>query len=240
MLMEGLLAVFVIIAVAAGIGLVSEGSELSGAAAWGAHYSSWTAAQGLPAKVGAFVKGSANMLTRIGIPLNVALAIMGVFVASFAGTTLDTATRIQRHVVTELATSIKLKPLANKYTATAFAVVTAGFLALIKEGGKGGLILWPLFGATNQLLACLALLVVTVYLAKKGKPIVYTFIPMLFMLIMTGWAMIHNLVTFYREGLLHLLIIGAIVVALEIWMIVEAFGVLVSARRAPALQEPGS
>jgi carbon starvation protein len=239
MLMEGLLAVFVVIAVAAGIGLATKGSELSGVAAWTAHYSSWAEASSLGKKVGAFVNGSANMLTRIGIPMSVALAIMGVFVASFAGTTLDTATRIQRYVVSELAASMKLKALSNKYTATAFAVVTAGFLALVKGGGAGGLILWPLFGATNQLLACLALLVVTVYLAKKGKPIVYTFIPMLFMMVMTGWAMIYNLVMFYREGLgsLHLLVIGIIVVALEAWMIVEAFGVLLSTRRARSPQQ---
>ncbi len=111
----------------------------------------------------------------------------------------------------------------------------------MKKGGEGGLILWPLFGATNQLLACLALLVVTVYLAKKGKPVIYTLLPMLFMMVMTGWAMVLNILGFYRAGTasLHLLIIGIIVMALEVWMVLEAFGILINLRRSPAPQQEG-
>ncbi|MCG8530510.1 MAG: carbon starvation protein A, partial [Desulfovibrionales bacterium] len=95
MLMEGALATLVIIAVSAGIGMgyVTKGGEtLTGVAAWTTHYSSWAAAAGLGSKVAAFVNGSANMIASTGIPNAVAVVVMGVFVASFAGTTLDTAT----------------------------------------------------------------------------------------------------------------------------------------------------
>ena len=234
MLMEGLLAIFVIIAVAAGIGLAREGSELFGVAAWQNHYSSWTAAKGLGAKVGAFVDGSANMLIRIGIPLNVGLALMGVFVASFAATTLDTATRLQRYVVTELASGWKLKPLTNKYAATFIAVITAFFLAF-PNGGKGGLMLFPLFGATNQLLACLALLVATIYLKKQGKPMIYTCIPMVFMLVMTGWAMVYNLLQYAKKPgeLWYLLLLGGVTLLLEIWMLIESAIVMSKSKIVP-------
>ncbi|MGB2630644.1 MAG: carbon starvation protein A, partial [Candidatus Omnitrophota bacterium] len=124
MLTEGLLAVLVIIAVAAGIGMYTkgEGGEvLTGFAAWNLHYSSWAAAQGLTAKVSAFVEGSANMLGSLGIPLKYGHAIVGVLVASFAGTTLDTATRVQRYVITELAVSSKIKILQKRYPATLLA-----------------------------------------------------------------------------------------------------------------------
>jgi len=239
MLMEGMLAVFVIIAVAGGIGLLADKSGAVGAQAWQNHYAEWGAAKGLPAKVGAFVNGSANMLTFLGIPLILGTTIMGVFVASFAGTTLDTATRLQRYVITELASSLKLKPLTNKHAATGLAVITAGALALADGKGKGGLLLWPLFGGSNQLLAALALLVITVYLAKKGKPIAYTLIPFLFMVFMTGWAMAFQLREFHEAFTstgknLHLLIIASIIVLLEIWMIAEAVIVLV--RRRPAIE----
>jgi carbon starvation protein len=231
MLMEGLLAVFVIVAVAGGIGLglkTEDGTLLTGTAAWQHHYASWDAAKGLGAKLGVFVNGSANMLEALAIPKNVGLAIMGVFVASFAATTLDTATRIQRYVITELATAAKVKPLTDRYAATAVAVITAGVLAVYDGTSGRGLLLWPLFGAMNQLLACLALLVVTTYLKKNGKPLHFTLVPAAIMFVVTGFAMAHNISDFAAIGLpqLHLLIISIIVVVLELWMVAEAVKVL--------------
>ena len=106
MLTEGALATLVIAAVAGGIGLgykAADGSTLFGVQAWSTHYASWTAAAGLGSKIAAFVTGAANFLTSLGIPQQIAIVIMGVFVASFAGTTLDTATRIQRYIISELS-----------------------------------------------------------------------------------------------------------------------------------------
>ncbi len=225
MLMEGVLAILVIIAVAGGIGMylkTQEGTILTGVSAWNYHYASWGAASGLGAKVGAFVNGAANLLNSFGIPRTIGLTIMGVFVASFAGTTLDTATRIQRYVITELATDYNIKPLATRHGATTFAIVSALILAMSQGAGKGGLILWPLFGTTNQLLAGLALLVISVYLLKNRKPAWYTICPMVFMVLMTGWAMIKNINIFYSGNQWHLFVIGIIVLVLNIWMIIEA------------------
>jgi len=126
--------------------------------------------------------------------------------------------------------------LQNKHGATIFAVVIAAAMAAVPPGGtewsmanagKGGLILWPLFGATNQLLAGLSFLVITFYLWRRGRAIWFIVVPMVFMLIMPLWAMIHQL--FVSPGWLvaeqpdYLLGgIGMATVALEIWMIVEA------------------
>ena len=78
----------------------------------------------------------------------------------------------------------------------------------------------------NQLLAGLALLVVTIYLARKKAPVVYTLFPMLFMLAMTGWAMVVNLNIFYQQENWMLLDIGILVLVLEIWMVVESVLIL--------------
>ena len=109
------------------------------------------------------------MISAVGIPKTFGLVIMGVFVASFAATTLDTATRIQRYVIAELFGGLKIEAVTNRYTATVIAVGTALPLAFATgAGGACALKLWPLFGATNQTLAALALIIITLYLKTKG------------------------------------------------------------------------
>ena len=155
------------------------------------------------------------------------IAIMAVLVASFAATTLDTATRLQRYVIQELAQTAKFKPLTNRYIATAFALILAAAVALLQGPsgpGSGGMTLWPLFGATNQLLAGLAFMVIVFYLVRRNKPIWFAFLPMVIMLLMPAWAMLYQM--FNPEGWLftgdYLLFgFGLIVEGLQVWMIAE-------------------
>lgn len=222
MLLEGVLAILVVIAVAAGIGLGYKGA--TGFTAWQTHYASWGAAKGLASKITAFVDGAANMIKAIGIPQFIGTTIMGVFVASFASTTLDSATRIQRYVITELFTGIKLKRFTNRYITTAIAVISALFLAFSTgANGTGALTLWPLFGAINQTLAALALLVISIYLKSKGGwKWLISGIPAIFMIIMTTYASIANEVDFLAKGQLLLAIIGAAILVIIVWITVES------------------
>lgn len=229
MLTEGVLATLVIIAVTAGLGMglsIQNGQVLKGVEAFNHHYSSWAAASGLPAKLKSFVTGSANIIESIGVPAKITVGIMGVFIVSFAATSLDSATRIQRYVVTELANAWNIKPLKNKHGATLVAVFTAFVLAFYNGSGEGALALWPLFGTVNQLLAGLALLVITIYLARRNTNTLYTALPMAFMIFITGWAMIINLKDFYAANNWLLFSIGVAVFALEIWMVAESILVL--------------
>jgi carbon starvation protein len=243
MLLEGMLAVLVILACCSGLGIGTQneaGQTVTGAAAWESRYRTAvvetqdSAGQvvikggwkgfGLPQMVGAFVEGGANFIAAIGLPRELCVAIVAVLVACFAATTLDTSTRLQRYVIQELGTSLHIAPLANKYVATGVAVVSGGALALIDGGGgpgTGGLLLWPLFGATNQLLAGLALVVLVFYLARRGISLWFAAVPMLFMLVVPGWAMVYNLLYSYENQPL-LFGFGVAILVLQSWMIIEA------------------
>jgi carbon starvation protein len=226
MLMEGALATLVIIAVAAGIGMgytTKAGETLAGVAAWTTHYASWASAAGLGSKISAFVDGAANMIMALGISKTFALAIMAVFVASFAGTTLDTATRIQRYVIGELGQSLKLNFLSDRYVATAVAVGSALILAFATgASGKGALKLWPLFGAVNQTLAALVLIIITLYLkAAGGWKWLVAGVPAVFMSVMTIWAVVLNQFKFGTAHNLLLQVINLIILVIAVWILIE-------------------
>jgi len=254
MLLEGALAVVVILACCAGVGMgvpdPTTGEKLVGRAAWESRYQAKILpkldshgqpvlqADGLPVmtggwqnhrlpqKVGAFVEGSANFLSALGISLKLGTAMIAVLVASFAATTLDTATRLQRYVIQELGASLHIGPLRGKYVATSVAVVTGGAIAMVPGPagpGSGGLILWPLFGATNQLLAGLAFLVLVFFLLRRNLPIWFAALPMVLMLVLPGWAMIHQIVhDFWPQRNWLLLGFSSIILGLQAWMLAEA------------------
>ncbi len=227
MLLESFLAMLVLVCVAAGIGMalkLDNGTILTGQDAWQHQYSTWIGAKGLSDKIAPVVIGAANMMGKIGIPEAVGITLMGVFIASFAGTTLDTSTRIQRYVISELATDLRIPFLANRWVATSFAVLTAAGLAFATGAdGTGAMKLWPLFGSANQLLAALALLVVTLYLKRNGGlKFIVTAVPCLIMLVITNWAMVKNEVSFIKKADWLLVIIGGGIFALALWMTIEA------------------
>ncbi|MDD5458418.1 MAG: carbon starvation protein A [Phycisphaerae bacterium] len=222
MLLEGALAVLVIICVGAGIGMAVNlpyGSTLLGAQAWNHYYGAFGGD-----KITPVIKGAANLMSSIGIAESVGVTLMGVFIASFAGTTIDTSVRLQRYVISELANDFRIGWLGGRWAATTVAVVTAAGLAFASGAdGAGAMKLWPLFGTANQLLAALALLVVTLYLRRKGGlKFIVAAVPCFIMLAITSWAMIKNEIQFISDGKWLLTVIGGGIFILAAWMTIEA------------------
>jgi len=240
MVAEGMLAMIVLLAVAAGFGARSANVP-AGMAIWSEHYAAWATAAGLGAKIGAFVTGAVNMMSYVfgqsKYMIGLMTTIMGVFVVSFAGTSLDTATRAQRYVFQEWGKDLKWGWMENKWIATFLAVFTAYLLTLASPGGKGALVLWPLFGTVNQLLAGLVLLAATIYLIRKKLPSSVTAIPMIFMVIMTAWAMVLNIKNFAATHNTLLLVIGIIVFILMVWLVIEAIIAIGNARSGKGEKE---
>ena len=231
MLTEGVLAVLALLAVGAGLGTE-----------WGARYSDWLAAG--KGALSNFVQGAGTVVSAVGIPLDVAKVFVATVAVGFALTTLDTGARLIRYNLQELGRACNLRFLENAYLATALAVGLIGFFALLKapdpvtgQMRSVGAILWQLFGASNQLLAGLALLVVTLYLRSLGRPTLPTAIPMVFMLAATLTALSLSLRDFWNQGnwVLFGFTIGILMLAL--WLVVVGARQMIGRLPAPLPEE---
>lgn len=138
----------------------------------------------------------------------IAITILNAFIL----TTLDTAARICRYITQEL-TGIK-----NRYFSTLLVVLAGGGLALSGKWNK----LWPAFGASNQLVAALALIVLSAWLLCKHKTLRYTIIPAIFMIITTIAALVYQSINYFKGGNYGLLVISILLIFLGLFMVIEA------------------
>jgi len=205
---------------------------------WHGHYSSWNAAHGLSPKIDAFIKGTTHFVTTLGIPHELAAALIAMVVVSFALTTLDSATRLLRFNIEEIGASFKIPLTPNRHLSSPLACGAIALFAFYRiDGRPAGIALWQLFGTTNQLLAGLTLTLASLYLHRKRWPVWPTAIPAIFMMASTLSAMAINLVAFAPGGKQAdtlLLVVGGLVFLLGCWLVVETFLVLLPRRKAAA------
>ena len=217
---EGTLAVAAIIACTAGF--ATRG-------AWEGFYSSFAAGG-----VDAFVRGGGAIVSRgLGLPQGFAETLLAVMAILFAATTMDTGVRLQRYVIQEWGDIWDVPALTGRGVSTLVAVVACVALAFGAGGGggAGGLVLWPLFGTTNQLLAALTLLVISVALLRKGRSTLYTVAPLTFLLAMTVLALIVQLRGFWEEGSYFLVGMDLAVLGASLWVALESASAFAEAWR---------
>ncbi|CAM3834795.1 carbon starvation CstA family protein [Rheinheimera salexigens] len=207
---EGSLALAAIIAATAGFATLAD---------WQAIYHQF--GQG---GVSAFIHGGANIL-QAGVGLDTVLSqtLLTVMVVLFAGTTMDTGLRLQRYIFQEWGAIYNIGWMQKAFPATLLAVGSCLLLSFGAGGdGSGGLLIWPLFGTTNQLLAGLTLLVITVMLVKKRRPMWYTLAPLVFLLFMTIFGLLIQLKSFYIKEDWFLFSLDLVVLAAAILVTLES------------------
>jgi len=230
MLGEGTLGLLAVLASTAGF---------ASTGAWHTHYASWSAASGLGPKLDAFVTGGATFLAALSIPAETGKTFIATMVIAFAATSLDTGARIQRLIIAELAEAYEVRALTNRFAAAALGIGLALLLAVTQAGGKGGLILWPLFGTTNQLVAGLTLLVVSLWLKRSGRPVAYTLVPMIAVAATTIAAMTGELASYFASGRWLLAAMGSLILACDVWVLLEGLRLLLGGRgRSGTAPEP--
>lgn len=164
--------------------------------------------------IGIFAKG-------FGVITKSILGNYGSFIAitilnAFILTTLDTATRIARYLTEEL---FRVK---NRYLSTLLIIIVSASLAFSGKWQK----IWPAFGASNQLVAALALFVLSCWLLAKKKSAKFTLWPAMFMFITTISALILQAIKYFKHKDLLLLVISIVLVVLAGFMVGEIISAL--------------
>lgn len=191
---------------------------------------------------GAFIEGGARLISEgWGLSMAFSTAMLATMVVLFAGTTMDAGVRLMRYIMQEWGDIYHLDFLKNNVIATLIAVGCCLTLAFGASGGgeagDGGRVLWPLFGATNQILASMTLLVLSIFLMKLGRPARYTLFPMIFVLFMAFWASIIQLLTYYRDSNWLLMFLSVMVMIASVMVMLEALSVINKIRKEKSLDD---
>jgi len=166
----------------------------------------------------AFATGYGKLVSSLpGLTLVLGAFFGMVMLNAFVLTTLDTGTRLGRFIFQELVGS-KHSILQNRWVASTAILIFASILGAT-EGYK---VIWPLFGASNQLVAALALIIVSAYLVGLKRPSKFTLYPACFMLVTTLAALVYQGVKFFSTGKYLLGSVGVILILLALTIVYDA------------------
>jgi carbon starvation protein len=173
----------------------------------------------------------------MGIGFNVAFPFALLAFSTFVYDTLDVSTRLGRYIFQEIF-GIKSR-IGAAFATLATLLLPLIFLMSTKE--KGYLVAWPIFGTSNQLLASLTLLAISVWMKKTGKNALIAIIPTVFMLIMTLWSLILQIIPFINTfgqkvspDVIISGIFGIVLFVLGVWLVIESIKALATGKPSPA------
>ena len=178
------------------------------------------------ASMNVFAQGIGRFLNVIGVPQRTGEIYGFLLLSAFVLTTLDTATRIARYTLQEL---LGWETKRTRFVATAITIVLPLLLLLVDIRDASGKVIpaykaiWAVFGASNQLLAALVLLTISVWLASMKKKNLFTIIPTAFMLAVTVSALA-QLIFAYRFNLIG--IIAIVLFLLAVYLLITSVNAL--------------
>jgi len=177
--------------------------------------------------VQAFAAGYAKFIDSIpGLSITAGLFFGMLMLNTFVLTSLDTSVRLGRFIFSELLEK-KIPLFRNRWITSLIIVILASFLG-ITESYKA---IWPVFGASNQLIAAFSFIVVTSYLVGLKRPKAYTLYPTYFMLLTTVAALVYQSLNFFKLGNFALAGISLALIILAAMIIYDARMILFSRKK---------
>jgi carbon starvation protein len=221
MILEGVLAVLVLLTVSSGLD-------------FGTYLNIVWPAKGGANPVLAFSLSMGGMLHKaMGVPMAFGTVFGILMVEGFVITTLDTAVRLNRYLFEELWAVLFKSPPAFLKSYLFNAALSCALMLWLAYTNTFQLI-WPIFGASNQLMAALTLVGVSVWLAARGKPTFFTLIPAACMMVTTVTGLALLLVrTYLPKGNVPLVVADVLLMLLAIGVAVLAIRKLSELRKRP-------
>lgn len=188
-----------------------------------------------------YAKGLARFATVLGVPMEVAIRFGLLAFATFVYDTLDVATRLGRYILQELT---GWEGSRGRIGAT-LATLAPPLFFLMTSQEAAYLKFWPIFGASNQLLAALSLLGISVWLTKTGRNPAYVLAPMFFVLTMTLWSLslfVKPWLAGWRAGNFRpdfIAVVALILIGIALLLLMEGFQIMFqkkAGKRLPAHQ----
>lgn len=188
-----------------------------------------------------YANGIAEYMSLLKVGYWLALPFALLAFSTFVYDTLDVCTRLARYILQEM---FGWESKAGALAATAITMVLP--VAFLMRSGKDAyLVAWPIFGTSNQLLASLTLLALSVWLIRTGRRAIYTIIPMVFMLVVTLWSLVLQIKPFAVAMVMRRMpaltqtvvvggVCGVILLVLSVWLIAEAVRVLAVRKTEPS------
>lgn len=219
---EAVLALSVILIAVAGFTTAQE---------WTTFYASWEGIQSLPKLAEHYIDGFAFFAQTLTIPGDFARMFAAFVVIGLIAVTLDAGIRLQQELLVVLGRRCHVPGLSNKRTALLTTLLLVAAFALYDGHGRGALVLWPLFGYWNQVLAVAGLALMALALRRQGHAPWPVVLPAMLLLVLVTWALLWQLALWWTSASWLLFVFGVVLLGLAIWITWE---ILHTARQAVA------
>jgi carbon starvation protein len=183
---------------------------------WSQRYTSWETFMDLHAVLELYINGFARHAAGLGLDLEFARSLMAVVVIGLLVATLEAGLRAQKQLLAGLTERYPTFVPGNEKALIATAVGLSALLALHDGHGRGGLMLWPLFGVADQFLAILGFALLAVALRRLERPVSAVLVPLAFLLVTTNWGLGMLMTQWWSDNRWILLLLGILLIATEL------------------------
>ncbi len=208
--------------------IIIGGTGFASTQEWNQYYASWDGLRNLHTVFELYINGFARLAAGLGLDLSFARTLAAVVILGLLAATLEAGLRVQKQLLAGLTERYPSLLPGREKVLIGIAVALSAALALHDGHGRGGLTLWPLFGAADLVLAVLGFALLALTLRRLGRPVAAVILPMIFLLVAVNWALFMLLMQWWSTGDWILFALAIILIFTELGVALLALHILKS------------